>query len=189
MCLTRDIGPGPIFASRKELLMGYSHYWSVPPGDPRYAAKWPGIVEDTRRIVAAVRDMGVVIAGPDGRRRPVLDPAGGIAFNGDATTDLDYETFALAAPGFGGPPRPEFCKTGRRPYDLAVAAVLLRCHLLLPGVFLIGSDGDWEREWWGGAIPDTAGPTAGIGARRLLADLFGEVRQDTPFHRAGPSEA
>ena len=111
--------------------MGYTHYWSVPPGDPRYAARWPGIVEDTRRIVAAVRDLGVVIAGPDGYRRPVLDVSKGIGFNGDATTDLDYETFALAAPGFGGPARAEFCKTGRRPYDLAVAAVLLRCHLLL----------------------------------------------------------
>ena len=101
-----------------------------------------------------------------------------------AWADLDYETFALAAPGFGGPPRTEFCKTGRRPYDLAVAAVLLRCRLLLPGVFLIGSDGDWEREWLTGAIPDLAGRTAGLGARRLLAGLFDDVPQDNPF---GPS--
>ena len=168
--------------------MGYTHYWSVPPGDPRYAMVWPGIVEDTRRIVDAVRALGVVIAGPDGHRRPILDVSRGVAFNGDATTDLDYETFALGTPGFGGPPRTEFCKTGRRPYDLAVAAVLLRCHLLLPGVFRIGTDGDWEREWLTGVAGDTAGPTAGIGARRLLADLFSEVPQDNPFHRTAPEE-
>jgi hypothetical protein len=164
--------------------MGYTHYWSLPPGDPRYAMVWPVIVEDTRRIVDAVRDLGVVIAGPDGHRRPVLAVSAGIAFNGDATTDLDYETFAVAAPGFGGPPRAEFCKTGRRPYDLAVAAVLLRCRLMLPGVFLIGSDGDWDREWLTG-VADVAGPAAGIGARRLLADLFGDIPRDNPFRPTG----
>jgi hypothetical protein len=166
--------------------MGYTHYWSVPPGDPRYAMRWPGIVEDARRIVDAVRDLGVVIAGPDGHRRPLLHVSEGIAFNGDATTDLDYETFALAAPGFGGPPRTEFCKTGRRPYDLAVAAVLLRCRLLLPGVFRIGSDGGWEREWLTG---DIDGPVEGIGARRLLADLFGEVPAANPFGPTGAGDA
>jgi hypothetical protein len=164
--------------------MGYTHYWTLPPGDPRYAMRWPGIVEDTRRIVDAVRDLGVVIAGPDGYRRPVLDLSAGIAFNGDATSDLDYDTFALTAPGFGGAPRTEFCKTGRRPYDLAVTAVLLRCHLLLPDVFLIGSDGEWEHEWLTGAVPDATGPTAGIGARRLLADLFGNTPKDNPFRPA-----
>jgi hypothetical protein len=168
------------------LLVGYTHYWSVPPGDPRYATVWPGLVEDIRRIVDAVRGIGVVVAGPDGYRRPVLDVSDGIAFNGDATADLDYETFILASPGFGGPVRTEFCKTGRRPYDLAVAAVLLRCRLLLPGVFRIGSDGDWEREWLTGVAPDTAGAGAGIGARGLLTDLFGEVPHDNPLHRTGP---
>jgi hypothetical protein len=166
--------------------MGYTHYWSVPPGDPRYAMVWPGIVQDTRRIVDAVRDIGVVIAGPDGHRRPVLDVSAGVAFNGDATTDLDYETFALAAPGFGGPPRTEFCKTGRRPYDLAVTAVLLRCRLLLPDVFLIGSDGDWDGEWLAGVAGD-GGPLAGFGARRVVADLFGEVPPDNPFQGPGAS--
>jgi hypothetical protein len=161
--------------------MGYTHYWSLPSGDPRYAMRWPGIVEDARRIVRAVRDLGVVIAGPDGYRRPVLDVSGCIAFNGDATTDLDYEPFALAAPGFGGPPRSEFCKTGRRPYDVAVTAVLLRCHLLLPDVFLIGSDGHWDHEWLTSAIPDSDGPGRGIGARRLLADLFDAIPPDNPF--------
>lgn len=161
--------------------MGYTHYWSVPPGDPRYAMRWPGIVEDTRRIIDAVRALGVVIAGPDGYRRPILDVAAGIAFNGDATTELDYETFALAAPGFGGPRVMAFCKTGRRPYDLAVAMALLRCRLLLPGVFLIGSDGDWDHEWLSGA--DSEGGRT-IGARGLLGDLFGDVPRDNPLRLA-----
>ena len=159
--------------------MGYTHYWTLPPGDPRYAMEWPRIVADARRVVSAVRQRGMVIAGPDGYRRPMLDVSAGVAFNGDATTDLDYETFALAAPGLGGPARTEFCKTGRRPYDLAVTAVLLRCRLLLPDVFLIGSDGDWDGEWLSGVAD--VGPLHGLGARRLVAELFGEVPPDNPF--------
>jgi len=163
--------------------MGYTHYWDAPTAHPDYAAAWPCIITDTQAIITAVRGAGIVIAGPDGFGRPLLD-AEGIAFNGDATGDLDYEAFVLAAPG--PVPRFEhlFCKTGRRPYDLAVAAVLLRCHLLLPEVFRIGSDGDWDREWLHGAIPpalDAQDPVPS--PRRLVADLFGPIPDASPLRR------
>ena len=83
--------------------MGYTHYWSVQRSHPDYATAWPTLIDDTRRIIDAVRATGVVIAGPDGYRRPILDPAHGIALNGDATTDLDYEALhpavTIAGPG------------------------------------------------------------------------------------------
>jgi hypothetical protein len=161
--------------------MGYTHYWNTAHTHPAYATTWPAIIEDTRRIINAVRATGVVIAGPHGYRRPLLHPGDGIAFNGDATTDLDYGPFTLS------PPLPaerrrtvEFCKTGRRPYDLAVAAVLLHCQLLLPDVFHVRSDGAWDVEWACGVA--TAGGAVGIGARRLVADLFGEVPDTDPVH-------
>jgi len=159
--------------------MGYSHYWSIPLAHPDYATAWPAIIDDTRRIIDVVRAAGVVIAGPDGYRRPVLDPVEGIAFNGDATTDLDYETFLLTPPVPADQTRTVgVCKTGRKPYDLAVAAVLLRCRLRLPGVFLLRSDGAWEQEWARGVIPGVPaipGAASGVGARRLVADLFGDM--------------
>ncbi|HEY2670149.1 MAG TPA: hypothetical protein VGJ07_07195 [Rugosimonospora sp.] len=164
--------------------MGYTHYWTVPSTHPGYTAAWPGIVADARRIITAVRAAGIVIAGPDGYHRPTCDLVEGIAFNGDATSDLDYETFWLQPPGWAPRCARGFCKTERRPYDLAVAAVLLRCHLLLPDLFAIGSDGDWDREWLYGAIPSA--PDARHtrpGARRLVAELFGPVPDASPFQR------
>jgi hypothetical protein len=157
--------------------VSYAHYWSVRRSDPAYATAWPGIIDDTRRIIEAVRGLGVVVAGPDGHRRPVLDPTRGIAFNGDATTGLRYESFVLAPPTLPvQPAKPRyswaFCKTDEQPYDLAVTAVLLRCRLLLPGVFLIASDGEWAQ----GVQPGLPS------ARSLVGDLFGDVPADSPFH-------
>jgi hypothetical protein len=163
--------------------MGYTHYWSVRRADRAYAEAWPRIIDDTRRIIDAVRTIGVVIAGPDGHRRPILDPDEGVAFNGDATTDLDSDAFTLKPPTSVPGPGWAFCKTERRPYDLAVAAVLLRCRLLLPGLFLIASDGRWDREWSHGVLPAAAGAGQAVGARQLVSDLFGDVPDANPFHR------
>lgn len=57
-----------------------------------------------------------------------------------------------------------FCKTNHRPYDRAVTAVLLRCHLLAPGAFTITSDGDWDQDWrQARTIVETLFPTPGTG--------------------------
>jgi hypothetical protein len=148
--------------------MEYRHYWSAERAHSDYATAWPRLLEDTRVIIDAVRSTGTVIAGPSGFYRPILDAAEGIAFNGDATTDLAADTFYLAPPE----PVPDrawlHCDTGRCPYDLAVAAVLLRCRLLLPGVFLLGSDGGWDDGW--------------LGARRLVGELFGSTPPGSVLH-------
>lgn len=163
--------------------MGYTHYWVAPTADPDYAAAWPAILTDTRAIVTAVRAAGIVIAGPDGYRRPLLDDDG-IAFNGDATSDLDYDIFALAPPGAPPGHGDAFCKTAYRPYDLAVCAVLLRCQLLLPDQFYLRSDGRWDREWLRGTMPTAPDAQHAVpGARRLVAALFGPVPDASPFRR------
>jgi hypothetical protein len=60
-----------------------------------------------------------VIAGPDGRRSPLLDPATGIEFNGDATIDLAAEAFGLLAPlpthPSGHPTATAHCTTAANP--------------------------------------------------------------------------
>ena len=40
-----------------------------------------------------------------------------------------------------------FCKTARKPYDVAVGLVLLRAEKNAPGVLKVSSDGDWEHDW------------------------------------------
>lgn len=123
-----------------------------------------------------------MIAGYDGWRRPTLHVEGhGIAFNGDASTDLDADAFTLTPPL---PIAPQaravnVCKTNRKPYDVAVAAVLLRCTVLLPDVFLIRSDGAWDAEWAHGAAQGN-GPAL-PSARNLVGALFGPVPATSPF--------
>ncbi|WIN00021.1 hypothetical protein ACTOB_003696 [Actinoplanes oblitus] len=123
--------------------MGYTHYWQYQPASAAYAAVWPRIVADTRRILTEIGTT-IALAGPDGTGTPLLDLTEGIAYNG-ARPD-DFETFDLAPPGASDRPW-GFCKTERRPYDLAVTATLLRCHLLLPDEFGIGSDGNLDSDW------------------------------------------
>jgi hypothetical protein len=162
--------------------MGYTHYWSASYGDPAYAAAWPAIIGDTRRIIEAVRARGIVIAGPDGYRRPIIDQDRmGVAFNGDATTDLDAESFEIEVPAPSSPAQPQvqFCKTYGKPYDLAVTTVLLRCHLLVPGAFVIRSDGGWDTDWNRNQL--NAFGLVAPSARRLVTELFGPVPGASPF--------
>src|SRR6266545_4647011 len=139
----------------------YAHRYAYLPADPRWARVWPQILEDARTIVEQVRRTGVVIAGPDGLRRPIFDPGFGVEFNGDATT-------ALA-----------ICRTGAKPYDLAVAALLLRCAQLVPDVFALDSDGGWDTQWLTGHHPVPAGVLAS--PRNLVGMLFEPYPDTSPF--------
>lgn len=106
-----------------------THSWAYQPSHPAYRTAWPTIVDDARRIIDHVRRLGIVVAGPDGRSGPILDPASGIEFNGDATTDLAGDPFTLMAPlpdhPRGLPTATAAVTTNRRPYDLAVTCALL----------------------------------------------------------------
>lgn len=60
----------------------------------------------------------------------------------------------------------DFCKTARKPYDLAVCLVLLSCVRRSPSI-RVSSDGDWDaREW--------------VNARESFLELFG-VDPECPF--------
>lgn len=52
-----------------------------------------------------------------------------------------------------------FCKTARKPYDLAVCLVLLSLAQNAPKAVELSSDGDWEVEW--------------AEARKVYKELFG----------------
>lgn len=115
--------------------MGYTHYWTL--GHPLAPEDIAALAPDVRRIVEA---SGLAIAGPHGDGEPGYGPDT-IALNG-ADPDA-YESFILAVGDDGF----DFCKTGERPYDVVVTAILLllRDHLGY-GVDLSsdGDAGDWE---------------------------------------------
>lgn len=54
----------------------------------------------------------------------------------------------------------DFCKTNRKPYDLAVMLCLLIMADAAPKTFRVASDGDWDSEW--------------VPAREAYKKLFGE---------------
>ncbi|AEV84409.1 hypothetical protein ACWT_3386 [Actinoplanes sp. SE50] len=163
--------------------MGYLHYWSLLLNDPAYQAAWPQLVNDTVRIVDAVRRAGIDLAGPLGDNRPILDATGDLTFNGDRVAGHAADTFTLRRPQNGGD-RPQwiagYCDTKRFPYDLAVAATLLRCHLLVPTALTLSSDGSWERQWkYGKKLPGRR--RRAPAARTLLTDLFGPIPDTDPL--------
>lgn len=129
--------------------MGYTHYWRIPvQALPLVGERLPAIAEDFRKLLPHLPPL----AGPLGRGEPGFGPEE-VAFNGPEPED--YETFAFPGLLRDGEPFvsegfPEehfaFCKTGRRPYDLAVTAFLLVAKLHLEDLLQVRSDGDIS-EW------------------------------------------
>ncbi|KAL5388906.1 hypothetical protein DPSP01_002612 [Paraphaeosphaeria sporulosa] len=76
-----------------------------------------------------------------------VDEDKGIILNGFADDPHDNFVFYNDPLGFG-----PFVKTNRKPYDLAVACVLLRAFLLAPECVHLNSDGYWTDEEWIDAV-------------------------------------
>lgn len=133
--------------------MGYTHYFEMNhTADP---AAFATLAADARRIVAEATDRGIALGdafGNPGSSPLITDSE--IRFNGIEPDN--YETFSLAATDSGF----NFCKTGPRPYDAAVCAVLIRAKVHLGDAIRVSSDGEWS--WW----------TDGAA---LCQDLFGEA--------------
>ena len=89
------------------------------------------------------------LAGPCGNGKPILNENGVFAFNGNEDEDGDYESFYVSLNDdryeFG------FCKTARKPYDVAVCLALLCLANEFGEDFSYSSDGDIEEgeEGWG----------------------------------------
>lgn len=113
--------------------MGYTHYF-----------RGLGCTEELVDFAEnAVSMSGVSIKDPSGDETPDLVRAGArsrIGLNGDAELEQDFESFEI--------PGESYCKTGRRPYDKVVTAVLIAAIAYkAPGWEHIGSDGnasDWD---------------------------------------------
>jgi len=125
----------------------YTHYWTP---NKVTNAEWKPFLAEVKQLVKALpahslsageyyKDEPLKICGWNGKGLPTFNNKK-ISFNGDASNDLDHETFSI---------EPEkndwnFCKTARKPYDLLVCAVLLSAHNHLN--YEVSSDGDLE-DW------------------------------------------
>ena len=152
--------------------MGYTHYWHRPENlDPR---RYTRFREDVAKLLASLpehtgsaggyyTDDDLIVCGSDGTGDPIITDEL-VSFNGNApvagdadTGDLSHETFYVPRvyepQDWQRPDRQgryfDFCKTARKPYDMAVTAALIALHYHFPTPEVeISSDGtaeDWQQ--------------------------------------------
>jgi hypothetical protein len=135
--------------------MGYTHYWYQHKDFT--TEQWSNIQKDVLDIIVKYCDKNhvalteeydspMLVCGPT----PPIASKAMIRFNG--WREEGHETFMLEKKM----PMPRipgrnyhfnFCKTARKPYDIAVCLVLLICATHAPDVLSISSDGSWEEDW------------------------------------------
>ncbi len=165
--------------------MGYTHYWRR--SEDFTTEQWEKICLETLDIIVRHCDRKFItlafeydspsepqptlFGGPKyGPRPPEVSPDL-IRFHG--WKDEGHETFFLTRekpenPSWDPTAKEsfDFCKTARKPYDLAVCLVLLSMSRHAPDSVKISSDGDWDAEW--------------LEAREVYKKLFG-VDVECPF--------
>jgi hypothetical protein len=138
-----------------------SEAWDKLPSDEDYIKRidkhikaFAKIAEDIKKTMANLPDP-TIIKGGVGEDEPEITP-NRIWFNGDASKDLDHETFVIslfsmdtfqsfediAEKGTFG-----FCKTARKPYDFLVCVSLMVFKHHLGADFKVSSDGglyEWQ---------------------------------------------
>jgi len=109
--------------------MGYTHYFEGKVNLDE------STLASIQLLIDQAQKQGIAIRGGLGSGEPEVTSER-VRFNGDASTDDDYETFSV-----GDSSAWTFCKTARRPYDAVVGSVLLLLASLNPE-FVVTSDGD-----------------------------------------------
>ena len=143
--------------------MGYTHYWKIkkPFKDIEKGEKlFKQAVEATRKCIDKVpAEIPIIqygfdwtkmqqvllnegkapfkLCGGDGKGEPEFTDTL-VRFNGDASCDNDHETFSISIGDSGF----DFCKTARKPYDVAVCIALICFSKYFGDDFNYSSDGD-----------------------------------------------
>lgn len=132
--------------------MGYTHYWEYNPekieSTETLRRKFKAASSQVKKFAKFIELQDLCkIRGGFGEGKPVFNESE-IWFNGDASADLDHETFSLRwhEPSKTNP-CDWFCKTAQKPYDLLVCfALLTLTEKFGRSVFSFSSDGDKE-DW------------------------------------------
>lgn len=129
--------------------MGYTHYWYRDPDEPREA--YGNLRDDARKLYKVAASRGIELAGWNGWGFPVAKVEL-ISFNGADPQDYESFTFPPVPDGFvvesddGRKRHFDSTKTGYRPYDAVVCALLIRAKLHYGDSLEVSSDGDWT-DW------------------------------------------
>jgi hypothetical protein len=120
--------------------MGYTHYWYRPEEIP--VEQMRAIVEDFNKIVPV---LGVKLGDWEGKDVPVITEDE-ISFNGFGEDSFETVSFDRILSGVRLPIEPkgifQFCKTGYRPYDVAVTSFLIVAKHHLGDRLAVSSDGE-----------------------------------------------
>jgi hypothetical protein len=132
--------------------MGYTHYWEYSPEKiertETLRRKFKAASGQIKRFAKFIERQDLFkIRGGSGEGKPVFNESE-IWFNGDASADLDHETFSIRWHEKSRTnPCDWFCKTAHKPYDLLVCfALLTLVEKFGRSVFSFSSDGDSE-DW------------------------------------------
>ena len=123
--------------------MGYTHYWDfciAPKFIDNGLVKFKQAVEATKSCISSLKEP-VKLCDGMGRGDPIFSDTK-IVFNGDESKQEDYEGFLIdIEKNCDG-----YCKTKRKPYDIAVC-IALRCFKKVFGSdFSFRSDGALSQE-------------------------------------------
>ena len=116
--------------------MGYTHYFKFT----KFITKeqMAEVAENVKDVFGTFPMVTKRLKGPYGKGEPIItDKYRPISFNGDAEKNEDYESFVVKAEDLGF----HFCKTARRPYDLAVCLCLIILKDNFGDLFKFCSDG------------------------------------------------
>jgi len=120
--------------------MGYTHYWKINKPLTINA-------EQKKLIKQVLKEHKAILFGGMGNGKPTFNDTI-LELNGDVRMGEDYENFMVE---FGKTSSSfTFCKTARRPYDLAVCKILL--ILSLSDGFSFSSDGNIDGQDWHDAL-------------------------------------
>jgi len=118
--------------------MGYTHYINADRSFTR--GEWSGIVQDVPKVFAYCEQHNIPLKWEyDSKRGPIVN-GDTIRFNGVGEDGHETFYYQRKMKGFW------FCKTARKPYDLAVCVVLLMLSQAA-GFIHLSSDGGLEDGW------------------------------------------
>ena len=123
--------------------MGYTHYWKfnsnpkdIKDGDKKFK-------KSVALLKKCLKNISVELAGSNGTGKPIFTNTM-VCFNG--LDEDSHETCYLALDNSDF--EFDFCKTARKPYDVAVCLTLLCFKKFFEDDFKYSSDGDLDDEGW-----------------------------------------
>ena len=115
--------------------MGYTHYWTIKNAIEQ--SKWEKFLHGARQIIGTADEAGIQLEDKSSDSEIIINGVGAGA----------HETFVITSEDVGY----DFCKTGQKPYDTVVTAILIHAKAIFGDEILITSDGAWH-EWDGGRL-------------------------------------